>query len=754
MNRSILCVLMLLAFAGTGFAQAEATLYREPAVSQTQIVFTYAGDLWIVDRAGGEARRLTSGVGEETSPQFSPNGQTVAFTGQYDGNTDVYTVPVTGGVPKRLTWHPGADVVVGWTPDGKRVLFASSRTSVSFYPQLFTIGTDGAGIPEAVPLPMAERGSYSPDGTQIAYEPLTQWQPEWKRYRGGQTDYIWIARLSDSSVEKLPRGNSNDRYPMWVGDKVYFLSDRDGTYTLHAYDTKSKQVARVVPNGELDIKSASAGPGAIVYEQFGALHLFDLKTGRTNRVAIRINADLLTVRPRYERVGTRIASGRISPTGARAVFEARGEIVTVPAEKGDPRNLTNTPGVMERSPAWSPDGRWVSYFSDESGEYALHLRDQKGAGEVKKIALDPSFYESQAWSPDSRKILLTDKRNNLWYVEIEKGTPVRVDKNPFTPGSLSPTWAPDSRWIAYTKQADNYLHAVWVYSLETGKAHQLTDALSDAQSPVFDRSGKYLYFTASTNRGPAIGFAEMSTFPHQSSRSIYAIVLRNDLPSPIAPESDEEKVAEEKKDEKKDAAAPPAAGDKPDEKKADAPGGPRPPAKKEAEPVRIDLEAIDQRIVALPIPSRNYIDLMAGKANLLYVLEAAPSGAGDFTGAPGFTLHKFDLEKRKLDKAMDGVTYFEVSANAEKALLRQGCWACRCRRADRAGRARGRSRSARWRSRSIRRPSGSRCITRSGAGSGISSMRRTRTGSICRRRRRSTRPISGRSRTGPISPIC
>ncbi|MDX2029936.1 MAG: PDZ domain-containing protein [Blastocatellia bacterium] len=674
MNRSILCVVVLFALAGAGYGQTEATLFREPAVSQTQIAFTYAGDLWIVDRAGGEARRLTSGVGEETSPQFSPNGQTIAFTGQYDGNTDVYTVPVTGGVPKRLTWHPGADTVVGWTVDGKRVLFSSSRTSYSFFPRLFTIGTEGPGIPEEIPLPMAERGSFSPDGAQIAYEPLTQWQPEWKRYRGGQMDYIWIARLSDSAVEALPRKNSNDRYPMWVGDKVYFLSDRDGTYTLYAYDTKTKQVAQAVRNGELDIKSASAGGGAIVYDQFGAIHLFDVKTGRANKVSIRINADLLTLRPRYERVGTRIASGRISPTGARAVFEARGEIVTVPAEKGDPRNLTGTPGVMERYPAWSPDGRWVSYFSDESGEYALHLRDQKGAGEVKKIALDPSFYDGQSWSPDSRKVLLTDKRNNLWYIEVEKGTPVKVDKNPFTPGSISPTWAPDSRWIAYTKQSDNYLHAVWVYSLETGKSHQLTDALSDAQSPAFDKSGKYIYFTASTNRGPGIGFAEMSTFPHQSSRSVYVIVLRNDIPSPLAPESDEEKVTEEKKEP-----AAPANGakpeEKPQEKKADAAasaGAAKPPAKKEPDPVRIDLEAIDQRIVALPIPSRNFIDLSAGKANLVYLLEAPPAGAGDFGGPPGFTLHKFDLEKRKFDKAMDGVTSFEISANGEKALIRQG----------------------------------------------------------------------------------
>lgn len=678
MNRSILHFLCLLALAIPGWAQSEPTLFQQPTVNRTHIVFVYAGDLWIVPREGGEARHLTTGVGEETNPVFSPDGQTVAFTGQYDGNVDVYTVPATGGVPKRLTWHPGADLVVGWANDGKRILFASGRTSYSFAPRLFTIPMEGGTLPEEVPLPMAERGSFSPDGAFIAYEPLTQWQPDWKRYRGGQMDYLWIAKLSDSTIEKIPRDKSNDRYPMWVGDKVYFLSDRDGGYTLYSYDTKTKQVAQAIKNSGLDFKTASAytgGPNpSIVLEKFGEIHLFDVKSGKTQKVNIRVNADLLTVRPRYERVGTRIASARISPTGARAVFEARGEVISVPAEKGDPRNLTNTPGVMERSPAWSPDGKWISYFSDESGEYALHTRDQKGAGEVKKIALDPSFYRNQSWSPDSKKILLVDKRNILWVVDVEKGASVKADKNPFTPGSLAPVWSPDSKWIAYTKQLDNYLHAVWLYSLDTAKSHQLTDGLSDARTPAFDKSGKYLYFTASTNRGPAIGFAEMSTFPHQSSRSVYAIVLRNDIPSPLAPESDEEKVTEEKKEgesgkagegEKKPA-------DKPDVEKKPEAAAPKPPAKKEAEPIRVDLEGIDQRIVALPIPSRDFIGLVAGKANLIYLLESQPSGAGDFNGPPGFTLHKFDLEKRKLDKAMDGITAFELSANGEKALVRQG----------------------------------------------------------------------------------
>ncbi len=684
MNKPILSSLLVLAFAGVCLAQAPATtaatLFQKPTVNQTNIVFVYAGDLWSVPRAGGDAKRLTTGVGTETNPIFSPDGTQIAFTGEYDGNTDVYVMPAAGGVPKRLTYHPAADVAAGWTHDGKRVLFSSSRNSYAGFVRLFTIGLDAnsGSLPEEVPLPSGERGAFSADGSMIAYEPLNQWQPEWKRYHGGQQDVIWIAKLSDSSVEKLPRKGGNDRYPMWPSfgnaDKIYFLSDRDERYGLYSYDVKTKRVDLLVKDSVFDIKSASAWSGdakssaVIAYEQFGTIHLYDIKTGKSQKVNIQVAADLIAVRPRFEKVGTRIFNASISPTGARAVFEARGEILTVPAEKGDPRNLTNTPGVMERDPTWSPDGKWIAYFSDESGEYALHLRDQKGEGDVKKIALPPTFYNSPVWSPDSKKIALTDKKLQLWYLEIDKGQPIKVDSNPigFNDSVMAPNWSPDSRWIAYTKQLPNLLRAVHVYSLETGKASQITDGMSDARYPAFDRSGKYLYFTASTNLGPSISFADLSGIANQPTRNVYAIVLRSDIPSPLAPESDEEKVAEEKKTEA--AAGEVAKPAEQGEKKADAApaGTAKPPAKKD-EPTRIDLEGIDQRIIVLPIPTRNYQGLIAGKANLIYIMEQ-PAGAT----VPGFTVQKYDLEKRKLDKAIDGVTSFEISANGEKALYRQG----------------------------------------------------------------------------------
>jgi tricorn protease len=659
MIRSIfLTVLFLTAGAGIGVAQTERpTLLQKPALSRAQIAFSYAGDLWTVGREGGTAIRLTTGVGVETDPAFSPDGSLIAFTGEYDGNTDVYVVPATGGVPRRLTYHPGPDAVAGWTPDGKQILFSSFRNSTNTVPRLFTVSVDGA-FPIEVPLPMGVAGSYSSDGTRLAYVPTIKWQEAWKQYHGGQTTPIWIAKLSDSSIEKLPRDNSNDSHPMWVGDKIYFLSDRNGSITLFSYDVNTKRVTQLVRNDGLDIKSASAGPGAIVYEQFGSLHLYDLDSGKDRKINITIAGDLPGVRPRFEKVGRNIATAALSPTGARAVFQARGEIITVPAEKGDARNLTNTPGVAERDPAWSPDGKWIAYFSDESGEYALHLRAQTGMGEVKKINLGnpPSYFYSPVWSPDSKKIAYTDKRLNLWYVDIEKGGPRKVDtntyENPFR--VMDPQWSPDSRWITYTKQLDNRMAAVFIYSLEAAKTTQITDGLSDARFANFDKNGKHLYFTASTDAGPTTGWLDMSSFNHPVSRSAYVVVLRKDLPSPIAPESDEEKIQEDKKGEKN----PSDAKSAPDTSKK--------------EDVTIDFDNIGQRILALPIPARDYAGMTTGKSGTLYLLETPPGGLSVLIGGGGLVLHKFDLEKRKFDKLFEGITAFEVSANGEKMLYQLG----------------------------------------------------------------------------------
>ena len=433
MRYSLLAVLLL-----PSFAQADAAiLAQRPAVSAKNIAFVYAGDIWVIDRAGGDARRLTTGVGLESYPVFSPDGEQIAFAGEYEGNLDVYVVPTAGGVPRRLTHHPDPDVPVGWIPDGKSIVFRSTRASYARFIRLFTVPVNG-GQPTELPLPQAEDGSLSPDGKRIAYVPLSN-KPAFpgafrpiKNYRGGTAAAIWIADLKDSSITKIPRKDSNDFNPMWIGDRVYFLSDRDGATTLFVYDPSKNEVRRLIEPGRQDIKTASACGDAIVFDRFGTLNLFDLKTEKAKTIPVHVAADLTAVRPKLEKVARNIRNAALSPTGSRAVFEARGEILTVPAEKGDIRNLTNTPGAADRDPAWSPDGKSIAYFSDESGEYELHVRPQHGNGEVKKYKAGdaPSFFYNPSWSPDSKKIAYSDKRLNIWFIDLDSGKSTKVDTLP------------------------------------------------------------------------------------------------------------------------------------------------------------------------------------------------------------------------------------------------------------------------------------------------------------------------------------
>jgi tricorn protease len=662
-------------------AQASGPLLMQtPTLSKTHIAFAYAGDLWLVPREGGEAHLLTSGPGTKSGPIFSPDGSMIAFTGDYDGNVDVYVMPSSGGVPRRLTHHPAVDEVLGWTPDSKSVLFRSGRNSYSRFNRLFTVSLDG-GLPHELPLPMAEAGSFSADGKHIAYVPVDNNRRlaaiGWKRYRGGKASRIWLVNLSDLNLDQVPRDVSNDGNPMWVGNKVYFLSDRNGPFSLYSYDVKTKKVEQALPSNGADIKSASAGPGAIVYEQFGSLNLFDLATGKSKAVAVTVPADLPNVRQHFKKVENEIAAATLSPSGARVLFEAHGEILTAPAEKGDIRNLTNTPGTMERDPAWSPDGKWVAYFSDESGEYQLFLKSPDGLGEPKKISLGTpaSFYYSPIWSPDSKKIAYTDKRLNLWYVDLAKGTPVKIDNTTYDSPvhSIDPVWSPDSRWVAYSKELPSHMHAIYAYSLETGKPLQLTDGLSDARFPAFDQKGQYLYFVASTDVGPTTGWLDLSSFNRPVTASAYLIVLRKDQPSPLAPESDEEKAAADESKPDADKAAR-AADDKADqepanpEEKAKAQDAKAAKSKGETPNVHIDAENISQRILALPIPARNYGQLVAGKSGTIFLVEQ-PNRIGPDQQS---TLWRFDLTSRKPERLTDGVNNFSVSFDGKKMLYSKG----------------------------------------------------------------------------------
>ncbi|WP_262694189.1 S41 family peptidase [Kordiimonas aquimaris] len=678
-RKTIYSALGLAVLSASSAVMADTTLYREPALSENYVVFTYAGDLWRVRRGGGEAERLTTGIGDERTPFFSPDGTKVAFTGEYDGNTDVYVIDIDGGTPKRLTYHPGPDVVRGWSRDGSKVLHSSSRASYVNFRRLFTVGLNGNDLPQQLPLPMAERGDFSPDGDHIAYEPLTQWQQAWKRYRGGQQDKIWIAKLSDSSIVKVPDVGAIDKNPMWVGDTVYFISDRDskiGDFRLFSYDTQSKRVRQAFSHDGMDIKSASAGPGgSIVYEEFGTIHIFDPDERSSSKVEITLNADVGSERPYYKKVGDRIAGARISPSGKRAVFEARGEILTVPAKKGDVRNITGTTGAMERDPAWSPDGQSIAYFSEATGEYALHIRDQKGVEAERVIKLPPMFYRGPVWAPDSEKIAFRDHGNVMWYVDLSKGDDaeaVRIDKNIVSsPDTMEANWSPESDWVTYAKQLPNLLRAIFVYSLETGETHQITDGMSDARYPIFDKNGKYLYFAASTNIGEQISFADMSGMGRTTTRSIYAAVLAKDTASPLLPESDDEPVKEKPAKEKAEKNPEPAdeaeEGKNADEASEDE-------AKKEdksEEPkkaLKIDLDGILNRIVAMPAANTTWAGLFAGGAGEFYAAE----GIAGQNGPPTLNIFKFDPKSQKVTKQAGGFTGFEVSADGKSALVRRG----------------------------------------------------------------------------------
>src|SRR6266581_4139946 len=598
MNKLRLIFALLLFLDISAVVDAQGTrLLRHPTVSRDSIAFEYAGDLWVVARGGGQARRVTSTIGVELDPYFSPDGSQIAYTSTVAGNTDVYVVPISGGDPKRLTYHPGIDRVRGWTPDGRRVVFASVRTSApqQSYFRLWTVALDG-GLPEPLPMPRAFSASYSPDGRRIAYEEITTaFVPEWyeasmwRHYRGGRTLPTSVMNLSDYSVEKLPWSNSNDTLPMWIGNTVYFLSDRDHTMNLFAYSGNTKEVKQLTHHNDFDIMTASAGSDAVVYEQAGYIYLVDAKTERAQRLDIEVSGDLPWARPQFKKVVTMIRNSALSPTGVRAAFEARGEIFTVPAEKGDYRNLTQSPGAHDRSPAWSPDGAQLAWLSDSSGEYQLMLGDPLGVATPRAIALpSTAFFSAPAWSPDGVQILLQDNHRNLWTIEVPSGKATKIDTDnyPDPTRSFDANWSPDSKWITYSKNLPSHLRAIFIYSLADKKSHQITDGLADSISPAFDAGGKYLYFMASTNYGPSSGWLEMSSIDRPVRRAIYLAVLSASEPSPLLPETGDEPPK------------PPAPPENPPAQPSPAP--PR------AVNVRIDFDGITQRILAINIPAGDY----------------------------------------------------------------------------------------------------------------------------------------------------
>ena len=643
-------------------------LLRSPAISTSHIAFAYANNIWIVERAGGNARRLTSFQGQTLNPHFSPDGRTIAFTGDYAGNTDVYTVPADGGEPKRLTWHPGGDAVQGWTPDGKSIVFASSRATwaPSGAPRFWTVPAEG-GVEQSMALPRAYQGKISPDGTKIAYRMNTTWDEERRNYKGGKNRPVWIVDLKTYDLVSPPWTDSHDKDPVWLGDTVYFLSDRDGVHNVWSYEPKTKKLAQVTKFSDFDVKTLNSGAGMLVFEQGGQVHTADPKSARTQVVNIRAAGDFPWMMPRWEDVTSRMSNIALSPTGRRVVAEARGEIFTIPAEKGDVRNLTASAGSAERSPAWSPDGKYVSYFSDKSGEYKLVLEEQDGLKPPREIAMPRgNFYYTPSWSPDSKKLLYSDTNLNVWVMDVASGQAKIVGNDPWMvpQRTLHPTWSPDSKYVAFASRLNSLYRAIFVANVETGEKKQVTDGLADAMYPVWDASGKYLWFLASTDFALRSQWLDMTSYDREETFGLYFAVLKKGEPSPLLPESDEDTGIPQ--------GPPRPGGGRGQAPAADAPpsgeqGPPPPPRPRTPVTVQIDFDGLQSRIISVPgVPARQYSELKAGATGTVFYLEAAAGQGG------GSTLHRYRLTDRRAASFVTGVAEFDVSADGRKLLYRSG----------------------------------------------------------------------------------
>ena len=634
-------------------AQIDARMLRYPDVSQTHITFVYAGDIWIAPKDGGLASRLSSPKGEETFPRFSPDGKHIAFSGNYDGNTDVYVIPTFGGTPERLTHHPMNDRLVDWYPDGQTVLFASSMASGrQRFNQLYRTAVTG-GLPEKLPVAYGEIGAISPDGKTLAYTTRSRDFRNWKRYRGGMNPDIYLFDLASFDVKNITSNDANDAHPMWHGKTLYFLSDRGANqrHNLWAYDLDSGAMRQVTQFSDFDVRFPAIGPSDIVFEAGGKLYLFDLASQQQKEVQIEIVTDQAAVKPRMVDVEKLINNAYISPTGMRAVFEARGEIFTVPAEHGVIRNLTNSSGVAERYPAWSPDGKTVAYWSDRSGEYELTLQNADGRGSEQKITtLGPGYRYQLYWSPDSRKLAFVDQAMDIQVFNRDTGKITKVGKGLYMfHGSLSNfkvSWSADSRWLAYSRALNMSASAIFLYDLENDQLHQTTSGYYADANPAFDPDGDYLYYLTNRTLNPVYSDLDNS-WVYPNSTNIAAVALRKDVVSPLAPKNDEEEV--KKADEKKEKSK------KEGEEKTE---------QDQVKAVQIDLDGFETRAVILPPEAGNYTDLYAVSGKVLY--RRMPRSGSAAKERP---IVYYDLKEREEKTILSDADGYMPSADGKKLLM-------------------------------------------------------------------------------------
>ncbi len=707
-------------FAGTALGdttEPHAQMLRHPDVSATHIAFGYANDIWLVPRAGGSATPLVSPPGVELYPRFSPDGSVIAFRANYDGNQDLYTIPAVGGVPFRVTHHPAGERLCDWTPDGRLIFHASGMGTYPRAVELFTVPATG-GLPEKMPVPYGASGAVSADGQWLAYTPHSRDRRTWKRYRGGMATDIWLFHLAEHTSQKITDWEGTDTQPMWHGSKVYYLCDAGPAHRLNiwVYDTQTRQRHQVTKFADYDVKWPSIGPGPsgageIVLQQGADLHLLDLATEKLRKVSITIPGELPKVRQQVVDVSNAIRRANISPSGKRAVAEARGDIWTLPAEHGSPRSLTRTNGIHEREPEWSPDGRWIAYFSDQTGEYELYITQSDGKGETRQLTHDGTVFRTLiSWSPNSEHILFGDRTGSLYLYTLETEEVKFVDKDPWSTLRQG-SWSHDSSWIAYGKDGRNQVTSVWLYNLASGDKHQVTSGMFNDTWPTFDREGDYLFYVSARDfSGPLYEDAGRS-FVYTNTNRLMVVPLRADMKSPFAPKSDEEEWdeadgeddaedaddaddgdgdddADDEGDEAEDsgggedgaddaaddtaddedpenAAADDSADDEEDKDGEDKDEESDEEAEEEEEPLEIDLDGFESRAIILPLDRGHFRSLAVNhKGHLLYTR----SGRG-----PGVktAIKIFDLEdeKREEKNVLADAGHFAITADGKMLLV-------------------------------------------------------------------------------------
>ncbi len=650
-------------------AQPEARLLRFPAIHGNQVVFSYAGDIYTVAATGGTARKLTNDPGYEMFSRFSPDGSQIAFTAQYDGNTEVYVMPAEGGVPKRLTitatlsrddisdrMGPN-NIVMNWTPDGKNIVYRSRKQSFNdFMGQLFSVPVEG-GMSKELPLPAGGFCSWSPDGKQLAYNRVFREFRTWKYYKGGMADDIWIYDFATKKVQNITNNNHQDIFPMWFNDEIYFCSDRDRTMNLFCYNLKTSVTRKVTNYTDYDIKFPSAGDNRIAYENGGYIYIFDLATQKSTKLSINIADDLNTSRSELKDATRFLGSVNPSPDGNRVVVTGRGDIFTVPAKEGITRNLTNSSKSHDREGVWSPDGKWVAYLSDANGEYEIYMQKQDGNEPPIQLTTGADTYKFNIdWSPDSRKILWNDKMLRLQYVDIDTKMVTLVDKSKLWEyGSFD--WSPDSKWIAYSQQLTNQFNQILLYNVETATKYEVTDQWFSSDQATFSSDGKYLIFTSERTFDPIYSAIEWN-YAYENMSKIYLVALAKDTPSPFAPSNDEVKMdeplkaeADVKSDKSKEKKGKKDEKEKKDKKSDET----------EKVTVEVDPEGIQQRIIELPVKASNYWNLWSVEDKIYY----------NERSEDGMVLKMFDLKSKKETELGNGMT-FDITANGKKMLVAQG----------------------------------------------------------------------------------